>query len=69
MPSGFVVFRSYPHRIPAELGQGALEAAGVTAFLEVGPYGPGHETIRVDLLVKPEDVETALTILGPELLR
>jgi hypothetical protein len=51
------------------LGQGALEAAGVTAFLEVGPYGPGHETIRVDLLVKPEDVETALTILGPELLR
>ena len=67
MRTGLVVLRSYPHRIPAELAQGALEAAGLTAFLEVGPYGPTHETFRVDLLVRAEDTEKALKILGPEL--
>ena len=65
--SVFVVLRSYPHRISAELAQGALEASGLTVFLEVGPYGPGHETSKVDLLVRSEDTEKALKILGPEL--
>jgi hypothetical protein len=66
MRNALVVLRSYSHRIPAELAQGALEASGLTAFLEVGPYGPGHEAFRVDLLVKAEDSEKALEILGPE---
>ena len=66
MPSAFVVIRSFPHRIPAELAQGALEAAGLRAFIEAGPYGPQHETFKVDLLVRPEDTEKALAILGPE---
>jgi hypothetical protein len=64
--SHFVVLRKHPHRIPAELDKRTLEAAGLTAFLEVGPYGPTHETTGVELLVRSEDVETALTILGPD---
>ena len=48
------------------MDKGTLEAAGLTVFLEVGPYGPTHETTGVDLLVRSEDVEKALKILGPD---
>ena len=65
-PRELVVLRAYSHRIPAEVAQGALEASGQTAFLEVGPYGPAHETFGVDLLVRVEDTKKALKILGPD---
>jgi len=60
-----VVIRKYTHRIPAELDKGTLDAAGLPAFLDVGPYGPAHETSGFDLLVRIEDAKRALEILGP----
>ena len=50
------------------MDKGTLEAAGMTVFLEVGPYGPSHETSGFILLVRSEDAKRALEILGPELL-
>ena len=64
---GLVVLRKYAHRIPAELDKGTLQAAGMTVYLETGPYGPSHETSGVALLVRTEDVTRAPDILGSEL--
>jgi predicted nucleotidyltransferase len=61
-----VVLRRYPHRIHAELAKSALEAYGLTVVLDVGSYGRAHETSEMDLLVRAEDAEQALEILGPE---
>ena len=44
-----VVLRSYRNRIPAELDKGTLEAAGLSSFLDVGPYGPGARDLRASI--------------------
>ena len=64
--SELIVLRRYSHRIRAEFAKSALEAYGVTTFLDVGPYGQAHEMSEVDLLVRPEDAAHALEILGPD---
>jgi hypothetical protein len=64
--SKFVVIRRFPAIVHAELAKSALEAYEIDAAIKGGaqPIRPEIETI--DLMVREEDVEAALEILGPE---
>ena len=70
MTSKFVVIRRFPAIVHAELAKGALQAYGIPAVINGGlmsPQGvrPGqHWTI--DLMVREDQAEAALEILGPE---
>jgi hypothetical protein len=64
----FVVVRRFQAVIHAQLAKGALEACGIDVAMNAGlmglqgvPVGAG----TIDLLVRQEDVEIALEILGP----
>jgi hypothetical protein len=50
--------------IHADLAKSALQAYGITATTDGGLFGPQGRTI--ELIVRQEDVEEALKILGPE---
>ena len=52
--------------IHAELAKSALEAYGIDAAINGGPQPVRPETTTIDLLVREEDLEAALEILGPE---
>jgi hypothetical protein len=59
----------YPSVIHAELAQNALHAYGVDVVILHGTVDERHDVFvdrTIDLMVRPEDVERALEILGPE---
>ena len=65
MDVSLVVLRRYPARIHAELAKTALEASGIDSTIVGGDFsyrrgGP------IELLVRAEDVQRAVEILGPE---
>jgi hypothetical protein len=62
--SKLVIVRRFPARIHAELAKSALEASKIVAVINIGPQ-PESATVH-DLIVREEDVERALEILGPE---
>jgi hypothetical protein len=59
-----VVLRRYPALIHAELAKSALGAYEIDAAIQRGPYP--RDAATFDGLVRSEDVEAALKILGPE---
>jgi hypothetical protein len=63
-----VILRRYPARIHAELAKSALEAYDIPAAIDAGGMNSYHETpvFPINLMVRLEDVERALEILGPE---
>jgi hypothetical protein len=52
--------------IHAELAKSALEAYEIEAAINGGPQPVRPEIGTIDLMVREEDVEAALEILGPE---
>ena len=62
--SKIVVLRRYPALIHAELAKSALAAYEIDAAIQRGPYP--RDAATFDVLVRDEDVQTALEILGPE---
>ena len=70
MDSKFVVVRRFPAVIHAELAKSALEAYEIHAAITGGLLGPQSVSPTADrtfdLMVREEDVEAALEILGPE---
>jgi hypothetical protein len=68
MNSKFVVLRSYPARIHADLAKSALEAYDIEAFVR-GGGGNSRRWISgmpIEVWVSSEDVERANEILGDE---
>jgi hypothetical protein len=59
-----VVLRRFPSEPEAELARSALEAYGIRAAIQRGPYSQPVDTM--DLLVREEDVQAATDILGSE---
>ena len=59
-----VILRRYPARIHAELAKSALEAYGVPATIDGGEGRRyrGSPAFPINLIVRVEDVETALEI-------
>jgi hypothetical protein len=68
MKPKLVVLRRYPAMIHAELAKSALDAYGVASAINGGLFGSQHEWPgrTIDLMVREQDVEEALAILGPE---
>ena len=64
MDSKLVTIRRFPAMVHAELAKSALEAYDIAATLNNNVPAGGSGTI--DLMVREEDVETALEILGAE---
>ena len=64
MESKLVTIRRFPAMVHAELAKSALEAYEIAAALNNDVPAGGSGT--VDLLVREEDVEAALEILGAE---
>jgi hypothetical protein len=67
--SKLVTVRRYPAMIHAELARSGLEAYEIDAAISGGwisPAGARFGTRAIDLMVREEDVEAALDILGPE---
>ena len=64
MDSKLVTIRRFPAMVHAELAKSALDAYEIAATLDNNVPAGGSGT--VDLLVREEDVEAALEILGPE---
>jgi len=69
MSQKLVVVRRFSAVIEAQLAKGALEAYGIDATMNAGLMGnqlrrPG--TGSVDLMVREDDLEAALEILGPD---
>jgi hypothetical protein len=62
--SKLVTIRQFPAMVHAELAKSALAAYEMDAAINDGVRVGGSGTI--DLLVREEDVEAALEILGPE---
>jgi hypothetical protein len=63
-----VVVRTFLNRIDADLAQGALEAAGITAMVgadDAEGNQPGLWMGGVRLLVREEDAEEAAEVLSP----
>jgi nucleoside phosphorylase len=61
-----VIVRQFMSTIEAQLARGALHAAGIEAIVSADDCGgmrPHLQVGRVALLVRPEDVDQALTIL------
>jgi hypothetical protein len=59
----FIVLRTYPARIHAELARSALMARDLHCVIVGGEFNT-RATIR--LFVRAEDAERALEILGPD---
>lgn len=59
-----VVIRRFPSEPEAALARSALEAYGIKAAIQRGPYSRPVDTF--DLLVREEDIQAAIDILGPE---
>ncbi len=57
-----VVIRRFPSEPEAELARSALEAYGIRAAIQPGPYS--RPVATVDLVVREEDVQAATNILG-----
>jgi putative signal transducing protein len=64
--SKVVIVRRFPAVIHAELARSALEAYGIHAAIKSGAVPVQSEVATIDLLVREEDLEAALEILGPE---
>jgi hypothetical protein len=63
-----IVIRDFLNKIEAELAQGALEAAGIHSIVsadDAGGNDPGLWMGGVKLLVRGEDAERAVEVLGP----
>jgi hypothetical protein len=63
-----VVVRTFLNRIDADLAQGALEAAGITAMVgadDADGNQPGLWMGGVRVLVREKDAEEAAQVLGP----
>ena len=66
-PERLVAVRTFLNRIDADLAQGALEAAGITAMVgadDADGNQPGLWMGGVRLLVREEDAEEAAQVLG-----
>ena len=68
MDPEFVVLRSYPARIHADLALSALHAHAIESFVRggegnLGRWVPGNP---IELWVRSEDVERANDVLGDE---
>jgi hypothetical protein len=63
-----VVLRRYPARIHAELAKSALDANELDSIIGGVEVNYEHATPSqtIELIVREEDVERALEILGPE---
>ena len=61
-----VVIRRFPALIHAELAKSALRAYGISATIVGGAVPVRKEIATIDLVVREQDVEAALDILGPE---
>jgi hypothetical protein len=59
-----IVIRRFPHEPEAELARSALEAYGIRAAIQRGPYS--RPVACFDVLVREDDAEAARDILGPE---
>jgi hypothetical protein len=67
MDSKIVILRKYPAMIHAELAKSALGAYGVHAEIGGSIIHSRETTLDgIALVVRSEDVERALEILGPE---
>ena len=66
MTSRTVVIRRFPALIHAELAKSALRAYGIAAAIVGGAVPVRQEIATIDLVVREQDVEAALEILGPE---
>ena len=67
-PDRLVVIRTFLNRVDADLAQGALEAAGISAMVgadDADGNQPGLWMGGVRLLVREEDAEEAAQVLGP----
>lgn len=61
-----IVVRQFMSTIEAELARGALNAAGIEAMVSTDDCGgmrPHMQVGRASLLVRPEDVEQANSVL------
>lgn len=66
MDSKLVIVRRFPALIQAELAKSALEAYEIDAAINGGSQPVRPEVGTIDLMVREEDVEAALEILGAE---
>lgn len=63
----WVKLASFPNRVEAGLAGGLLESNSILHTIrgdDVGVFGPGHMWSAVDLLVREEDLDKALELLG-----
>ena len=61
-----VVVRRFPALIHAELAKSALAAYGIVATVVGGTVPVRQDIATIDLVVREQDLEAALEILGPE---
>jgi hypothetical protein len=68
MDSDLVVLRRYPARIHAELAKSALDAQGIESTIVGGEftYRTAWADATIELIVRADDVNRAIEILGPE---
>jgi hypothetical protein len=62
-----VVVRTFPNRIEADIAQSALEGAEIESFVsadDAGGVEPGLWLSGVRLLVRSDDAQRALDVLG-----
>jgi hypothetical protein len=67
--SKLVIVRRFPAMVHAQLAKSALEAYEIEAVINgglMGPQGVRAGMGTIDLMVREEDVDAALEILGAE---